>query len=86
MYKFIIIIILVLAFLRVSEASDPVMGWMLMEAPSASDIHVENHSYQINGSRTLDDCLEMKATYTSDKHRWCEELIKPLDMLAELKK
>jgi len=63
--------------------ADP-LGWILMEAPSASDIHVENHSYQINGAVNLDDCLEMKATYSSDAHRWCEELIKPLDLVQAL--
>jgi len=67
-------IIIFLSLHSTADASEPI-SWMLMEAPSASDIHVENHAYQINGGfPTILDCREALTTYFSDAHRWCKPL------------
>jgi len=57
--------------------------WMLMTAPSASDIHVENYATQINGAASYEDCRVMLTTYSDDKHYWCEPIkhnIQSLDL------
>ena len=45
--------------------------FMLMMAPTASDIHVENHATQINGATSIEDCRVMLTTYSDDNHYWC---------------
>lgn len=80
---FLLVGFVISLIMTVANASEP-SHWMLMEAPDATDIGVENMAYQINGAPTLEDCMEMLATHTSDKHRWCEPVIQPLDMVAEL--
>jgi len=70
MYKSLLVVLL-LAFSFVAQAGN---SWMLMEAPDATDMSVENRSYQINGASSLEDCMEMLSTYYSDDHRWCEPI------------
>ncbi len=52
--------------------------WILMVAPSPTDIHVENYATQINRTPTYMDCMELLTTYTDDRYYWCESINLPL--------
>ena len=72
----------------VADASTPNRepdAWMLMVAPSATDMHVENHSVQVNTLYEYDDCRELAVLYIKDAYAWCKPLfIEPLNMVQEL--
>jgi len=79
---FLVIMLVWLMALSFFEAYAATPVYMLMEAPSISDMDVENNAVQINGAGSYADCLEMMTTYTEDKHYWCELLIhiEPYDL------
>jgi len=45
--------------------------WMLMVAPSHSDMDVEWFAVQVASTDNLDQCQEMARTYI-EEHAWCE--------------
>ena len=80
--------VILMIIVQVADASTPNRepdAWMLMVAPSASDIHLENHSVQVNTLYEYNDCRELAVLYIKDAYAWCKPLfIEPLNMVQEL--
>ena len=48
-----------------------ILVWVLMVAPSHTDMDVEWFAEEITGTDSIEHCQEMARTYV-DEHAWCE--------------